>query len=207
MFKITKNQVIALAGLYQSLALVQLVAWQGDTTHSCLIPSIESALKVDVDTFIDVYGSIDNLYLGLQTLKETLEKRHDRQVVERTRYAISLMYLENKLQANSRTMSLVAGQIAHISELYHAIDESLPEITSDLGELYRTHISPLGPKIIVEGDSSYLKTAQHANLIRALLLAGIRAAVLWRQAHGKRLALLFGRRSILKNIVALKQDS
>ncbi|HSR54696.1 MAG TPA: DUF489 family protein, partial [Alphaproteobacteria bacterium] len=33
---------------------------------------------------------------------------------------------------------------------------------------------------------------------RALLLAGIRAAVLWRQVDGSRLRLLFGRKRIVR---------
>lgn len=206
MFKITTNQTIALAGLYQSLALLQQVAWQGESTHSCLAPTLESILKVDIDNFVDAYGSISNLYLGLNALKETLEKRHDQRVIERTRYAINLMYLENKLQTNSRTMSSLASQIERINTLYtFDDDESLSEIARDLGELYRDYISPLGPKIIVEGSPTYLKMEQHANMIRALLLAGLRAIVLWRQAQGKRWTLLFGRNSILKNITALEQ--
>ena len=206
MFAITTNQTIALAGLYQSLALVQQIAWQGDTSHSCLVPTLESVLKIDIDDFIDAYGSINNIQLGLHSLKETLEKRQDRRVIERTRYAINLMYLENKLQASSRTMSSLAGQIERINALHTSADEPLTDLARDLGELYRDYISPLGPKIIVEGNPTYLKMEQHAGMIRALLLAGMRAIVLWRQAHGKRWALLFGRHSILKNIKTLEQN-
>lgn len=205
MFKITTNQTIALAGLYQSLALIQQVAWDGNTSHSCLLPTIESILKINTDSFIDAYGSINNLGLGLRALKETLEKRQDPRAIERTRYAINLMYLENKLQTNAHTMSSVGGQIERIAAQYSSIEESLMEITQDLGLVYRENISPLGPKIIIEGNPNYLKTEQYAGMIRVLLLAGIRALALWRQANGKRWALLFGRNSILKNIAALKQ--
>ena len=205
MFKITTNQTIALAGLYQSLALVQQVAWEGETSHSCLLPTIESLLKINSDNFIDVYGSLNNLGLGLRALKETLEKRQDKRAIERTRYAINLMYLENKLQTNPRTMSSVGGQIERIDAQYDSTEISLMEIAQDLGLIYRENISPLGPKIIIEGNPSYLKTKQHVGMIRALLLAGIRALTLWRQADGRRWALLFGRNSILKNIAALQK--
>ncbi len=205
MFKITTNQTIALAGLYQSLALVQQVAWEGETSHSCLLPTIESLLKINSDNFIDVYGSLNNLGLGLRALKETLEKRQDKRAIERTRYAINLMYLENKLQTNSHTMSSIGGQIERIDAQYDSTEKFLMEIAQDLGLVYRENISPLGPKIIIEGNPSYLKTEQHAGMIRALLLAGIRALTLWRQADGRRWALLFGRNSILKNIAALQK--
>jgi len=205
MFTITTNQTIALAGLYQSLALVQDIAWHGDDTHSCLLPTIESILKIDTENYVDAYGSISNLSLGFRSLKETLEKRNEKRVIERTHYAISLMYLENKLQTKPRSMSSLGGEIERIKTQNNGIKESLGVYPQELSRLYREHISPLGPKIIVQGNPAYLKVDQHASLIRALLLAGIRAIVLWRQAQGKRWALLLGRSSILKNITALEQ--
>lgn len=205
MFKITKNQTIALAGLYQSLALVQQVAWHGDDTHSCLIPTIKSILKIDTENFIDAYGSTNNLSLGFRSLKETLEKRSEQRVIERTHYAINLMYLENKLHTNTRTMSALGGEIERIKMQLSTVEDSLEEYTQELSRLYREYISPLGPKIIIQGNPAYLKVEQHASLIRTLLLAGIRAIVLWRQAQGKRWSLLLGRNSILKNITALEQ--
>ncbi len=205
MFKITTNQTIALAGLYQSLALVQQVAWEGDTTHSAMVPTIKSILKIDIDDFIEPYESIHNLKLGLTTLKQTLEKRHDPRVVERTRYAINLMYLDNKLQTDPQTMSALGTQIERITSQYPDAEESIFDITQELGILYRESISPLGPKIIVEGNPNYLKNEQNVGVIRTLLLAGLRAITLWRHAHGKRWALLFGRQSILRNIAALEQ--
>ncbi len=205
MFKVTTNQTIALAGLYQSLALLQQAAWQGDTTHSCLTPTIESILKIDIDDFIDAYGTISNLHLGLQALKEALQRRRDQRVIERTRYAINLMHLANKLHTDKHVQNTLAGQIERIRALYISADEPTMEMAKDFGGLYRDYISPLGAKIIIEGNPTYLKMEQHASMIRALLLAGIRAITLWRQAHGKRLALLFGRNSILRNITALEQ--
>ena len=205
MFTITANQTIALAGLYQSLALVQQVAWQGNASHVAITPTIKSILKLNTGSFIDVYEGIENLTLGLASLKETLEKRHDPRVIERTRYAINLMYLDNKLQTNPHTLSSLGAQIERIDAQYSSTEESLIEITQDLGSIYRENISPLGPKIIVEGNPSYLKIEQNASLIRTLLLAGLRAITLWRHAQGKRWALLFGRQSILRNITTLEQ--
>ena len=205
MFKITKNQTIALAGLYQSLALIQQVAWHGDTSHSCIVPTIKSILKLNIDDFIDAYESIGNLSLGLSALKETLEKRHDARVIERTRYAINLMYLDNKLTTNPYTTSALGAQIERINNQYPSVEDSLSEITQELGSIYRENISPLGPKIIIEGNPSYLKIEHNASMIRTFLLAGLRAIALWRHAQGKRWALLFARQSLLKNISALQQ--
>jgi high frequency lysogenization protein len=51
---------------------------------------------------------------------------------------------------------------------------------------------------MVSGENSYLESPDMANKVRALLLAGIRAAVLWRQCGGSRWQLLFKRRAIIK---------
>ncbi len=205
MFNVSKDQTIALAGLYQSLALVQNIAWDGDSDHSCMVPTIESILKLDATQFIDVYGSINNLQLGIQTLKSALQNKNEKHAVERTRYAINLMYLASKLEENKQALSSLGGQIERICNLYESKNLSFDEMSIDLGSLYRECISPLGPKIIIEGDPVYLKVDQNASKIRALLLAGIRAIVLWRQANGKRWTLLLGRKSLLNNILALEQ--
>ena len=205
MFIISKDQTIALAGLYQSLALVQNIAWEGDTNHSCMVPTIESILKLDADQYIDVYGSTNNLQLGIQTLKTALQNKSEKHAVERTRYAINLMYLASKFAVNPNSVSSLSSQLERISNQYDSVGESLDEITQDLGGLYREHISPLGPKVIIEGDPAYLKMGQNASIIRALLLAGIRAVILWKQANGKRWTLLLGRKSLLDNIIALEQ--
>ena len=207
MFNISKDQTIALTGLYQSLALVQNIAWQGDTNHSCMIPTIGSILKLNPDQFIEVYGSTHNLQLGIQTLKSALQNKSEKHAVERTRYAINLMYLASKLATNPKAFSSLASQIERISNQYDSVEDAFDEITQDLGGLYREHISPLGPKVIIEGDPVYLKMGQNASQIRALLLAGIRAIVLWKQAGGKRWTLLLGRKSLMDNILALEKNN
>ena len=206
MFTISKDQTIALAGLYQSLALVQNIAWEGDANHSCMVPTIESILKLDSDQYIDVYGSTNNLQLGIQTLKTALQNKSEKHALERTRYAINLMYLASKFAVNPNAVSSLSNQLERISNQYDSVAESLDEITQELGGLYREHISPLGPKVIIEGDPVYLKMGQNASIIRALLLAGLRAVILWKQANGKRWTLLLGRKSLLNNILALEQS-
>ena len=53
-----------------------------------------------------------------------------------------------------------------------------------LGKLYAEKISPLGPKIMVQGNPVYLAQAQVVSEVRAALLAAVRAALLWRQLGG-----------------------
>jgi len=165
MFNISVEQTVALAGLYQSLALVQNIAWEGDIHHSSMVPTIESILNLDPDKYIDVYGSIDNLQLGVQTLKSALQNKNEKHAVERTRYAINLMYLASRFAVNQEAVTSLGNQIERLKNTYDSIEESFDEITLDLGGLYREHISPLGPKVIIQGDPVYLKTGQNADLV------------------------------------------
>ena len=46
------------------------------------------------------------------------------------------------------------------------------------------------------GDPNVLQREENAARVRALLLAGIRSAVLWRQTGGRRWQLIFRRRKV-----------
>jgi high frequency lysogenization protein len=61
-----------------------------------------------------------------------------------------------------------------------------------MAAIYVDVISPLGPRIQVTGHPLSCKARRQAK-VRATLLAGIRAAVLWHQVGGGRLQLMFSR--------------
>ena len=66
-------------------------------------------------------------------------------------------------------------------------------------------MSPLGARIQVTGEPIILKQKNNQHTIRALLLSGIRAAVLWRQVGGKRRNILFSRKKIVDTAKQLLQ--
>ena len=64
-------------------------------------------------------------------------------------------------------------------------------------------ISDLKPRIMVAGEQNYLLNTDTAARVRTLLLAGIRAAVLWRQLGGSKWKLLLSRKryvSVARNL-------
>jgi high frequency lysogenization protein len=65
----------------------------------------------------------------------------------------------------------------------------------------------LTPRIMVRGEPRLLADPSIASQIRALLLAGLRATVLWRQCGGTRLQLLWSRRPILEQARLLLQTT
>jgi high frequency lysogenization protein len=71
--------------------------------------------------------------------------------------------------------------------------------------VYAESLSRLRPKIMIKGAHGHLSNANNANRIRATLLAGVRAARLWRQVGGRRWHLLFRRGKYLHEVDQLLQ--
>lgn len=197
MDKNLRNRTLALAAVFQCAAAVEHVAKTGISNNTEFMPLIRSLLVREADSLDEVYGGITHLRAGLEVLKEQLDTKQRNRNLGIMRYAISLIHLERRLQNNPDMVELLkkgldnaqrqADYFGHIHE--HVIDS--------LALLYRETISQLGPRIIVQGNERFLANEGLASLIRVLLLSGVRAAVLWRQAGGKRLALFFSRKSIL----------
>jgi high frequency lysogenization protein len=76
-----------------------------------------------------------------------------------------------------------------------------------LASVYTDTISTLQPRIMVKGEESVLRNVDSQNMIRALLLAGMRATVLWKQCGGSRIRLIFQRRRILETCRLLLQQA
>ncbi|MCV5888715.1 DUF489 family protein, partial [Escherichia coli] len=80
------------------------------------------------------------------------------------------------------------------SEHFELLDD---QMISNLASIYLDVVSPIGPRIQVTGTPSVLQQTASQHKVRALLLSGIRSAVLWRQVGGKRRHLIFGRKKMV----------
>ncbi len=69
-----------------------------------------------------------------------------------------------------------------------------------LADLYKNTVGSLPLKVKIIGRPEFLHVAEHASQCRALLLAGMRASVLWQQVGGSRWQLLFARKKILAQV-------
>ena len=80
----------------------------------------------------------------------------------------------------------------------HPDDPSqLDQQVEAVAELYQDTISTIEPRVIVQRKPDDLQKERNLHWIRALLFAGLRSAVLWRQVGGSRWSLLFGRQKLL----------
>ena len=186
-----EDKVIAMAGLMQALALVRAVALRGSCDAAAMRESLASVLRIDADHATDVFGGIGSLRLGLQTLVEQLDQPREPSL---TRMAVTVLRLERRLAARPDMLERLRAQIESIAQMAPQDDNSMVDLPARFAQLYVETLSHLKPRVMVEGNQAFLQQAGRQNQIRALLLAAIRAAVLWRQLGGSQLKLLFRRK-------------
>jgi high frequency lysogenization protein len=189
---------IALAGVCQAAALVQSVGRKGNADAQAIEASISSILVTAPDNPQQVYGSLPNLTVGFKTLVAQLDNVSRHKDTEITRYVASILSLERKLSKHPTALSTLGERISHVQRQLGHIDFEHSQIMSSLASIYTDVVSPLAPKIQIAGNQQYLSIERNQHKVRALLLAGVRSAVLWRQMGGKRRHILLNKNQILK---------
>lgn len=188
-----ENQTIALAGLFLAAELVQKIANTGEYDEGVMRIALESLFAMDAENVPAVFGGKSNIRSGYQRLVSQLAGSDTNPDMQITRYALTLLKLESKLQPSSPAMERIRRGLQEAEKMRIHYDTLDPKIISLLAEIYSDNISGLSPRVIVHGNEDFLKTDSHANGIRACLLAGIRSAVLWRQCGGTRWRLVTSR--------------
>ncbi|MCW8108173.1 high frequency lysogenization protein HflD [Alteromonas ponticola] len=191
------EQHLALAGVCQAAALVKQLARKGSVDERAFEASLSSILVTDPDTPQQVFGSLENLKLGYQTLVSQLSDKSTSKDTEITRYVASILGLERKLAGKQEALDELAKRISHVQRQLAHVDFENTQITAALASIYSDIVSPLAPRIQVAGNPEHLSKVTNQQRVRALLLAGVRAAVMWRQMGGKRRQILFKRKQIL----------
>ncbi|TVQ88441.1 MAG: lysogenization regulator HflD [Chromatiaceae bacterium] len=192
-----QDRLIALAGLYQAAHCVQRIASRGSLDTAHLQPCIYSLFQIDAANVPAVFGPPGAVATGARQIIAQLTGQPERNL-DLTRYVIALLGHERTLAGRSDMLAAIRDGI----EVAAAVrgDRPLLERTviERLASLYAATISKLEPRIVVRGNPLYLQNLENQERIRALLLAGIRAAMLWRQVGGRRTQILFGRRRLLE---------
>jgi high frequency lysogenization protein len=192
-----RDRTIALAGMFQAVKLVQQTAQGQRRDAAATAVSISSVLNTDPGTAIDVFGDSRALIPGLETVLGQMGDDSKQRDMALTGYVITLMHLERKLARQPDLMKKLGSGVDRIKEEIESVEESDSGIVAALADLYKETVSTLQPRIMVKGDENVLRNADSKRMVRALLLAGMRAAVLWRQCGGNRIRLIFQRKQLL----------
>ncbi|OZI15270.1 lysogenization regulator HflD [Sodalis-like symbiont of Philaenus spumarius] len=199
----TKNYfdiTLALAGVCQSARLAQQLAYQSQCDEPPLRVSLQSLLNLNPPSVRAVYGDKPaHLRMGLETLQGVLNASSREGLgAELTRYILGLMVLERKLNVNRGAQAELSRRIDALDRQLSHFDLLSDTLISAIASIYVDIISPLGPRIQVTGAQEILQNTQIQAKVRAVLLAGIRSAVLWQQVGGGRLQLMFARNRLFK---------
>jgi len=191
-----KDRALALAGLLQSVQLVQQMAQTGQSESAPLSACIDSLFRFDAETPEAVYGGAARLEPGLRRLVAQFEGGEARDAAV-TRMSMTVLHLERRFIQNHGAVEAVRKGLEEIARQHEHWGPTHPTVMSRLGELYANVISPVGPRVLVQGNPVYLGQPDLVGEVRATLLAAIRAAVLWRQLGGTYWDFLFGRRALV----------
>lgn len=203
------NRTLALAGVYQAASLVENIARSGDADEQDLITMMESVFRQQSESIQAIYAHDEvpahqALKSGLHTLSEALESGKHR---DTTRYAMSLLQLVGKLRKQPAMLDRIGSGISDSAEQVRYFGITHENVLARLADLYVNTISTLSPRINVFGEPMHLENARNKNRIRALLLSGIRSAVLWQQCGGSRWRLLLERRGLINTANAILEPS
>ena len=198
---------VALAGIAQSARLVQQLAHDGQCDNQALSVSLKSILVTDAPSTLSVFGLEQDIRMGLETLTSVLTNNRQELSAELTRYVLSIMVLERKLSANRAALNELSSRISQLDRQLAHFDVESETITSAMASIYVDVISPIGPRIQVTGSPEALQRPLVQAKVRASLLAGIRAAVLWQQVGGSRLQFMFSRNRLLKQAQQILANS
>ena len=185
------DRVLALAGLAQALQQVRRIAETGQSETDAAGPVLDSVFRIDADSTADVYGGAAGVAPGLRLLGDYLANRGNDPLLPRL--ALSTVQLERRFSAEPNTLAAVGNGLAAIAPQAQSLGSTHPEVLDALGTLYADTISHLRPRIMVQGNPHYLGQPGVVSEIRALLLAAVRSAMLWRQLGGSQWQFLFAR--------------
>lgn len=200
-------QTIALAAVAQCATLVNQLAQYERASQFDMAACINPLLVLNPASTADVYPDISGLNTGLKTLQDIFSNDRLRENADVVRYTLGMLLLRNRLVRDKGMQNRIREKLQLVSPL-HVLDspgdgegDRAAEFEQDLtyeqlADLYQDTISTLSYRIQVQGKLHNLKNELIANKIRALLLAGIRSAVLWYQLGGRRWRLLLYRNRI-----------
>jgi len=191
-----QDRLIALGAIYQASLCVRRIATKGTVDTELMEPCIHSLFQRDASSSTAIFGPPGAILPGVRELANQLSGKSPKDL-EFTRYLLALLKLESVLSQRPAMVEQIAqgleearAKLVHFPMLH-------PNLLAHLAHLYSQTVSQLQPRIMVRGEPNYLQNPDNQNRIRALLLAGIRAAWLWRQVGGNRWKIICGRQSLL----------
>ncbi|MDX8401800.1 MAG: high frequency lysogenization protein HflD [Mariprofundaceae bacterium] len=202
-----KQRAIALAALCQTVHLVDRIARSGELDADDFRVCIES-LFGESTVPSEIYGGTNTLSTGAHAAKRLLAgpgTPTDRLMMN---YLAGLMTIEKRLRKRTDLRAALAEGMERIArQRQYFGDPTHPAVVAAIAALYGETISTMTPRIIVRGKAEHMKQERNRQRVRALLLAGLRAAHLWRLRGGGFFGFLVRRKRMLRELDLLESGT
>jgi high frequency lysogenization protein len=189
-----ENQTLALAGIFQSASLIEQLAYKGELNQAAYDCSFDSLFTFNAPTTIDVFGNLAGLSRGLKALTRYLGGENQDSGNNMAYYVLSMLKIASLLKRDQKMATVIQTGLQTIETQATEFEMSRISVASKIDGLYQDTISTINPRIMVKGEQNYLTNSANAGRIRVLLLAGVRAAVLWHQLGGGKWKLMISRK-------------
>lgn len=197
-----REQTLALAAMLQAVTLVDQVARSGQSDPAATEASLNSLFDFHGGSTESVFGDRHALQLGIRALRDLLSGNGYGERQRITRYCMGVFYLQNKLRKDDAAAAILRNRLEHAAKK-REFSSDVSALSVTLADIYQDTLSNYRFRIQVAGNAQQLQNPANAARIRALLLAAIRAAYLWRQAGGNRLRLVLNRNRLFTEAQAL----
>lgn len=199
----SEEQALALCGLLQCCTLVDELARTGQCDSEEKNAMLGTLFVTNPERAQDVYLKPHLLQSGQKSLLAALGDQQESITPQPFRYALALMHLQQKLSKRGDLLNKLGERVEHSANQITHFDIGHENVVASLAATYQETISTFNMRIQVAGHARHLQVEHNAAKIRALLLAGIRSATLWRQVGGHRWHFLFSKGRIKNAAKAL----
>lgn len=206
-----RQKVLALAGVFQAASLADSLAWHGSCDPVAMEASLKSLLVPQCpENGVDAVFGTDPRHLraGLQALEQILTTSKLRSPHPRRndilRYAMMLLQLEREA-AKSEKVATELKRRLELTERQMAFFRDIkdPGMIRNLAGTYVDTVGSFKLRIRLRGSKQHLTSSHIPEQIRAILLTGVRSAMLWHGLGGRRWLLPFSRGKTLREVQAI----
>jgi high frequency lysogenization protein len=203
---------IALAAVAQCAELVHQLATTGSVSEQSMKACLRPIYLLDPESIAALYPAVGQFSKGIQTLQSSFDSAGMRENAAVVRYTLGMLVLRQRLSRAPDMQNAIRNRLQQLAGddpgVQMADDMPIQGLQADctaLARLYQDTISKLSFRIHVSGNPEHLRDNKVADQIRALLLAGIRSAVLWHQLGGRRWQLVFYKKRIRDTLSGIRR--
>ncbi len=201
-----EQRTLALAGVAQAARIVDLAAKTGSWPTPFAEASIHSLFCFDPEAVDTVFGTPQGIRLGLEQLAACLNLSQDQAAADTLRYTLSMLQLEKRFAKREDLQAIVHSRLKHTAYKAENFSNDINSLSANISAIYQDTLSTLSYRIKVTGSAQHLNNPQVADVVRTLLLCGVRAAFLWRQLGGSRLDLMLARGATRETATRLARE-